>query len=545
MSRTLWFVAFASLLWGCGEGTDARPRSDADVKVPPAATERSALEVVVTYALPGAEASEIETRLGAQLGQLAAPADVSRVVSEFRSGEVAVSLWLAASDATAASLRARRLLSSLENAHAELRGQGRLQLGGGGGGVAILVSGRAPRPGAEELARALQMVPRVHEITVSGGAPSGPRFEVLVDEVRQRALDLDVDDLARALDGLGVARGGMPEVRDVESAVLRVVKGQTVRVRDVADVRAPAARVGALTREGPAAILRVQAAPEAHAQVRKLAEALGQAGRQVEVFRSANATRLVGKLPGGATSAAIADAARKVLERRLGALAPRVAVALEPAGGLTMWSFRDSAGLRWIDELTSGVPELSPVSFSPGARSTTAVVEIALVGDDQEALSAARRLVVERLQGFREGRLLATDDSVVPRTDVELDRAALARLGTSVDQLRAQVSWLLTGRREVAGGVLLLRREPVSGARDLGARTLALPGGRVVPLTAVARIRIASAPARLRHLDGRRATFLQLLLPEANVDGTANARVAQRLRGLELPAGVVARVLSD
>ncbi len=172
-------------------------------------------------------------------------------------------------------------------------------------------------------------------------------------------------------------------------------------------------------------------------------------------------------------------------------------------------------------------------------------VAVRVYGDDFAALASVSRRVSRALSRTR-GAVDVRADRVegLPVLRVEVDRAAVARYGASVDDVLAAV--------DAVGGVTVgevvegRRRFPLRMRLTEGARAdvdalrrlpLRLPGGAVVPVEALARVEVVDEPQVVNHDAGRRCLIVQCNVRGRDLGGFV-AEAQRRVHGeARLPPG--------
>lgn len=171
-----------------------------------------------------------------------------------------------------------------------------------------------------------------------------------------------------------------------------------------------------------------------------------------------------------------------------------------------------------------------------------APIAVKLTGDDLPALQAAGRRVlgiVSAVEGVETARSEALVD--VPVVRLEADDSRLAAAGLRRTDLIAATAALREGL-EVAqvrgpGGVripLVIAGGDAQRRRDrLPDLPVSLPGGGVLPLSALARVVEGQEPAVVRHEGGRRQITVTVRAPGAALP-RIDAEIERRLRDAEL-----------
>ncbi len=197
----------------------------------------------------------------------------------------------------------------------------------------------------------------------------------------------------------------------------------------------------------------------------------------------------------------------------------------------TWTSGRDKAAL--IDAMAAALGELPGVTYNftqPMAMRLDEVVSgikadvaVKLFGPDAEVLGRLAeqvRRVVVAVPGAADVQVEVL--SGASQVAIDVDREAIARYGVSVTDVREVVETAIGGMEatELLEGArrfpVLVRFPPDVRADEsaLGALSVLAPGGERVPLSRLARIRLASTPEAITHENGERRLVVQ-----ANVRG--------------------------
>ncbi|MGQ9631000.1 MAG: efflux RND transporter permease subunit [bacterium] len=184
------------------------------------------------------------------------------------------------------------------------------------------------------------------------------------------------------------------------------------------------------------------------------------------------------------------------------------------------------------------------VHFAEGGQATGGrEVDIEITGNDNDRLRELAKVAARAVEGtpgitdvvlrFREGRPEI-------RIDVERDKVALAGLTVK------DVGYLVRGGiygpiatkfldegREVDVRVRY-RKEDRDDLGDLEAMLLPGPQGSAVPLSQIARLTETTGPTKIWRKNQRRMVAITARLGRVDL-GTAISRIAQRLRGIEMP----------
>ena len=132
-----------------------------------------------------------------------------------------------------------------------------------------------------------------------------------------------------------------------------------------------------------------------------------------------------------------------------------------------------------------------------------------------------------------------------PEENVTFDRAKLADLGLSVRDVAAAIQTNIGGSRagtyRVGGDefpiTVRLRAEDRHTAESLDNISVRLPGGGVIPVSAVVQKKPGLGPPEIQRIDGQRVTFITADLGAGFPLGDAVKAIQDRLRNFQLPPG--------
>jgi cobalt-zinc-cadmium resistance protein CzcA len=211
------------------------------------------------------------------------------------------------------------------------------------------------------------------------------------------------------------------------------------------------------------------------------------------------------------------------------ALIEKMAARLEAVPGV-MYNFTQPMAMR-MDEVISGIK---------------ADVAVKIFGEDPRVLERLGDRALRILSGVRgaaDAQMEVT--SGVAELRVEVDRAALARYGFNVSDVRevmdaaisgTYVSDMIEGQRRFA----IVLRLPEQYRRDPGALNsllLTAPGGEQVRLGQVARVVEARGPEVISREDGQRRIVVQANVRGRDLGGFVAEARRELDRGLPLPPG--------
>jgi HAE1 family hydrophobic/amphiphilic exporter-1 len=202
-----------------------------------------------------------------------------------------------------------------------------------------------------------------------------------------------------------------------------------------------------------------------------------------------------------------------------------------------------------IDRLARTIPGVRVIASQPnslGIRGAGSGLQVALLGDDYDALAAAaEKLSLELEKDGRFGRIQLGYETTQPQLSVAIDRARAADLGISIGGLAAALQAMLDGRE--IGSVFINDREvpvklmsstdPVNDPTDLENIYLRTGDGRIVPMSAIATLtERAIAPTLSREEKMRAVPVIMTLTPQISL-ADAYAAVQAKARDV-LPAGI-------
>jgi HAE1 family hydrophobic/amphiphilic exporter-1 len=202
-----------------------------------------------------------------------------------------------------------------------------------------------------------------------------------------------------------------------------------------------------------------------------------------------------------------------------------------------------------IDRLVRTVPGVRVIASQPnslGIRGAGSGLQVALLGDDYDALAAAaEKLSLELEKDGRFGRIQLGYETTQPQLSVAIDRTRAADLGISIGGLAAALQAMLDGRE--IGSVFINDREvpvklmsstdPVNDPTDLENIYLRTGDGRIVPMSAIATLtERAIAPTLSREEKMRAVPVIMTLTPQISL-ADAYATVQAKARDV-LPAGI-------
>ncbi len=163
--------------------------------------------------------------------------------------------------------------------------------------------------------------------------------------------------------------------------------------------------------------------------------------------------------------------------------------------------------------------------------------------DQAQELGRAIRSAIETIPGVEGVRIQRSQGR--PQTDLHLDRAKLAALGLTVrdvaDVIQTHVSGTEAGVYRVGGEefpiIVRLREDDRRTTQSLSNIPVRLPGGEVIPLSAVVDPRAGLGPPEINRIDGQRYTSVTASLAKGTPLGEAVTAIRARVADIGLPPG--------
>jgi cobalt-zinc-cadmium resistance protein CzcA len=184
--------------------------------------------------------------------------------------------------------------------------------------------------------------------------------------------------------------------------------------------------------------------------------------------------------------------------------------------------------------------------FSELVAGVKADVGIKVFGEDLDVLKErADRIaaVVRRIPGAQDVSVEQVD--AIPVLEIRIDREAIARVGVNVSDIQDWVETALGGR--ALGQIIegdkrfdLTVRLPEGVRRSveaISALPVATPAGGAVPLSSLADVRTAYAPAQISRESGRRRVVVQLNVRGRDLGGFVREAMASIKREAPLATG--------
>lgn len=184
--------------------------------------------------------------------------------------------------------------------------------------------------------------------------------------------------------------------------------------------------------------------------------------------------------------------------------------------------------------------------FSELVSGVKADVGIKIFGDDLKTLKEKADEIADLIRGIPGAEDVEIEQvDEVPVLQIDIDRAAVARLGITIASIQELIAVALGG--EPVGQIiegdrrfaLTVRfpdriRNDVQAIRDL---LIEIPGGTGVPLSSVAHIDTVTAPAQISREDGGRRVVVQLNVRNRDL-GSFVAEAQEKISaGVDLPEG--------
>ena len=203
---------------------------------------------------------------------------------------------------------------------------------------------------------------------------------------------------------------------------------------------------------------------------------------------------------------------------------------------------------RWREEFAALAPE-DGLSVTEAAHEITggnATLEVAVLGEDIEAVKAAANEITGELRGVEGlGEPSNNIASSKPEVAIEVDQAKAAKDALSAGQVAMTMRSLLAeesvGTMEVDGAKLDiklgLRLDPLKKVADLRAVELASPLGVAVPLKRIARVEEVDGAVSVYTRDGSQYAVVSADIMDKDT-GAVNTAVGKKLAAMDLPKGV-------
>ncbi len=223
-----------------------------------------------------------------------------------------------------------------------------------------------------------------------------------------------------------------------------------------------------------------------------------------------------------------------------GAHVATVSVDLLPSAERTVRP--DEVMARWR-EIVGIVPDVIALKFDEPTIGPAGIdIDMRLKGDDLQELKAAAMELQDWLWRYR-GVTSVMDDLRPGKRELQITLTEAAgpmgiSAGMIADQLRAAYSGITTNQMQVDGRALevnaLLAEEDRNAPRRFDDFQITRPDGTTVPLSVVAKVRLARGNARINHENGQRAVTIQGVIDTriANASAIVSDTLARFIPGL-------------
>lgn len=175
-----------------------------------------------------------------------------------------------------------------------------------------------------------------------------------------------------------------------------------------------------------------------------------------------------------------------------------------------------------------GLTQPIQMRFSELVSGVKADIGIKVFGDDLTTLKQKAdeiKAVVERIPGAADVSVEQTED--IPVLEVQIDRAAIARVGVNVSDIQEWVTTAIGGqplgqiiegdrRFQIAARLSDAVRSDIERLKAL---PIATPNGGSIPLSSVAELKLAPTPAQISREHGKRRVVVQLNVRGADLGG--------------------------
>jgi HAE1 family hydrophobic/amphiphilic exporter-1 len=211
---------------------------------------------------------------------------------------------------------------------------------------------------------------------------------------------------------------------------------------------------------------------------------------------------------------------------------------------------QEQAAVERVREVLELFPDVQAELVHPSVLKVQAPVVVLLYGENLDDLEAASEIATRELARLAYLRDITTSSEPGnPEITIVLDRERAGRLGIRVDpvsrSLRRQIGGEVVGQFREAEERLDIRlrseersRDRAEAVRDLRFR---LDNGTVLPVSAIADVKLGRGPAAIHRSDGSRVVQVSAEIEGGDLGGTLDT-VRALVAGLELPTGVVAEM---
>ncbi|TDI49718.1 MAG: efflux RND transporter permease subunit [Acidobacteria bacterium] len=210
----------------------------------------------------------------------------------------------------------------------------------------------------------------------------------------------------------------------------------------------------------------------------------------------------------------------------------------------------EQAAVQRVREVLALFPDVEAERVRPSVLKVQPPVVVHLFGEDLDDLETASAVVIAGLGRLAHLRDITTSSEPGnPEITIVLDRERAARLGVRVDpvsrSLRRQISGELVGQFREAEERLDIRLRAEERARDrveaVSELRFRLDNGAILPLSAIADVRLGRGPASIHRTDGSRVVQITAEIEGGDLGGTLDT-VREAIAGFDLPIGVVAEM---
>jgi HAE1 family hydrophobic/amphiphilic exporter-1 len=210
----------------------------------------------------------------------------------------------------------------------------------------------------------------------------------------------------------------------------------------------------------------------------------------------------------------------------------------------------ERSAVRRVREVLNLFPDVEAELVHPSVLKVQPPVVVNLFGEELDDLEIASTAATESLTRLAHLRDITTSSEPGnPEITIELDRDRAAKLGVRVDpvsrSLRRQIGGEVVGQFREAEERLDIRlraeersRDRAESVRDLRFR---LDNGAILPVSAIADVKLGRGPAAIHRADGSRVVQITAEIEDADLGGTLGT-VREAIAGFDLPRGVVAEM---
>ena len=210
----------------------------------------------------------------------------------------------------------------------------------------------------------------------------------------------------------------------------------------------------------------------------------------------------------------------------------------------------EQAAVDRVREVLTLFPDVEAELVHPSVLQVQPPVVIHLFGEELDDLEVASEVAIAGLSRLPHLRDITTSSEPGnPEITIELDRDRASRLGVRVDpvsrSLRRQIGGEVVGQFREAEERLDIRLRAEEGSRDRAdaVRDLRfrLDNGAILPVSALAEVRLGRGPAAIHRADGSRVVQVTAEIEGGDLGSTLEA-VRETIAGFALPLGVVAEM---